>query len=130
MHKTVQLIGLIRAHWGEAGLERLIEARAAESLNRYTKTMEGVSKLQEKVARLAEVLHRDGYMAEWHAEGDECVLLLNHCPIYTAVKACPGLCKSEMATLQKVLGDDVSIERTEHIVNGDRRCAYRISNRM
>jgi predicted ArsR family transcriptional regulator len=25
-----------------------------------------------------------------------------------------------------VLGDDVSVERAEHIVGGDRRCAYRI----
>ena len=26
----------------------------------------------------------------------------------------------------EVLGPDASVERTEHIVNGDRRCAYRI----
>jgi predicted ArsR family transcriptional regulator len=28
---------------------------------------------------------------------------------------------------QQALGKDVSVERTEHIVEGDRRCAYRVA---
>lgn len=126
---TVQLIRTIRTHLGDAALDRLIEARAAESLTGYTSALEGVDDLKEKVARLTEIRSREGYMAEWRAEDEECWLIENHCPICTAATVCQGLCRSEIDTFQKVLGNDVSIERTEHIVSGDRRCAYRISKK-
>jgi predicted ArsR family transcriptional regulator len=125
---TVQLIRVIRTQLGDGAVERLIEAQAAESQSGYTKAMEDASDLQSKVARLAELRSREGYMAEWRAEGDEFVLVENHCPIGTAAKVCPGLCKAEIETFQKVLGAGVSIERTEQISRGDRRCAYRIRN--
>ena len=72
--------------------------------------MQGAGKLEEKVARLADILCREGYMAEWRAEGDDFVLLLNHCPICTAATVCQRLCTSEIATFQKILGDGVTIE--------------------
>jgi predicted ArsR family transcriptional regulator len=125
---TVQLIRVIRSQLGDRGVERLIEAQAAESLSGYTKAMEDASDLQSKVARLAELRSREGYMAEWRAEGDEFVLVENHCPIGTAAKVCPGLCQAEIETFRKVLGDDVAVERTEQISGGDRRCAYHIRN--
>ncbi len=123
---TVQLIRGIRTQLGELAVERLIEAQAAESLTGYRKALEDAGELQTKVARLAELRSREGYMAEWYAEGEEYVLVENHCPICTAAKACPGLCQSEIETFRKVLGDGVSIERTELISTGDRRCTYRI----
>jgi hypothetical protein len=42
---------------------------------------------------------------------------------------CTGLCGKELEVFQEVLGEDVRIERTEHIVAGARRCAYRVSSR-
>jgi predicted ArsR family transcriptional regulator len=123
---TIQLMRVIRTQLGELAVERLIEAQAAESLSGYMKAMEDAGELQNKVARLAELRSREGYMAEWYAEGDAYVLVENHCPICTAAKACPGLCQSEIETFRKVLGDGVSVERTELISNGDRRCTYRI----
>ena len=38
-----------------------------------------------------------------------------------------GFCRAELDTFREVLGPDASVEREEHIVQGDRRCAYRIS---
>jgi len=38
------------------------------------------------------------------------------------------LCGSELQVFQAVLGQRVDIERTEHIVTGARRCAYRIKS--
>ena len=123
---TVQLIRVIRTHLGEPAVERFIEAQAAESLSGYLKATEDATDLQTKVARLAEVRSREGYMAEWRAEGEEYVLVENHCPICTAAKVCQGFCKAEIDMFRKVLGDGVSIERTEQISSGDRRCTYRI----
>lgn len=34
---------------------------------------------------------------------------------------------SELQVFTRLLGSTVSIERVEHILSGDRRCAYRVS---
>ena len=57
------------------------------------------------------------------------MLVENHCPICAAATACQGLCRDELALFQKVLGPNVEVERTEHILAGARRCAYVIRPR-
>jgi predicted ArsR family transcriptional regulator len=79
------------------------------------------------LARLAEARTREGYMAESRPEGEGYLLVENHCPICVAATACQGFCRAELDTFREVLGPDVAVERTEHIVNGDRRCAYRVT---
>jgi predicted ArsR family transcriptional regulator len=66
-------------------------------------------------------------MAEAKAEGDGYVLVESHCPICVAATACRGFCRAELDTFRAVLGPGASVERTEHIVQGDRRCAYRVT---
>ena len=124
---TAGLIRSIRTELGEAVLDRLIDARAAESKAAYAKALEGSAELGERVARLAEARTREGYMAEFWAEGHGFVLAENHCPICVAATACQGFCRAELSTFRDVLGPDASVERVEHIVQGDRRCLYRIS---
>jgi hypothetical protein len=55
-------------------------------------------------------------------------LVERHCPICVAATACTGLCRNELEVFQDVLGPEVRIERTEHIVAGASRCAYRVSS--
>jgi len=124
---TAQLIRSIRSQVGEAALDRLIDLRSAESKATYANALEGASSLGERVSRLAEAREREGYMAESWAEGDGYVLVENHCPICVAATACQSFCRSELDTFREVLGPDVSVERTEHITAGDRRCVYRIT---
>jgi predicted ArsR family transcriptional regulator len=124
---TVQLIGAVRSVLGEEALDRLIEARAAESRAGYAADLEGAADLKERVARLAEARSREGYMAEWRPEGDGYLLVENHCPICAAAAACQGFCRTEREVFEQVLGEGVSVERQEHIVRGDRRCAYRVA---
>lgn len=124
---TAQLIGAIRAQLGEAALDRLIESRSAEARSAYAAALAGSADLGERVARLAEARTREGYMAESRAEGDGYLLVENHCPICVAATACQGFCRAELDTFRAVLGPGVSVERTEHIVGGDRRCAYRVA---
>ena len=124
---TAQLIRSIRTQLGEEVLDRLIDSRSAESRAAYAAALEGAADLGERVARLAEARTREGYMAESWAEGEGYVLVENHCPICVAATACQGFCRAELDTFREVLGPDASVERTEHIVAGDRRCVYRIS---
>jgi predicted ArsR family transcriptional regulator len=123
---TVGLLRAVRSELGEAALAKLIAARAAESLQGYQAALEGSANLGERVRRLAEARTREGYMAECQPAAGGYLLIENHCPICAAATACQGFCQAERDVFQKALGGGVSVERSEHIVAGDRRCTYRI----
>jgi predicted ArsR family transcriptional regulator len=59
---------------------------------------------------------------------DGLALVENHCPVCAAARACQDLCRSELDIFRAVLGG-AAVERTDHIVAGARRCAYRIEPR-
>jgi predicted ArsR family transcriptional regulator len=124
---TVQLIDAMRAELGSAAVERVIDARQAETRRSYQAALDGTRSLAARVARLAEIRAREGYMAEWRRNGKDFILLENHCPICAAARACQGFCRSELDLFRTVLGPDVAVERTEHLLQGARRCAYRIT---
>jgi len=124
---TVQLIGSIRDVLGEAALNKLISAREQNLRGSYTAALSGTGTLETRIARLADLRSREGYMAEWKPDGDGYLLIENHCPVCAAATACQDLCQSELRTFQNLLGADVNVTRTEHIVSGARRCVYRIS---
>jgi predicted ArsR family transcriptional regulator len=65
-------------------------------------------------------------MAEYSKDDKGYLLVENHCPICAAAKICQGFCTSELNTFKFILGNDVSVTRVNHIIAGDRRCAYRI----
>lgn len=124
---TVQLIDAIRGTFGGAALDRIIRGREAEIRHAYRTALENTRSLDARVAALATIRAREGYMAEWHRDGDGFLLLENHCPICTAAAACQGFCRSELQIFRDALGPDALVERVEHILAGARRCAYRIT---
>lgn len=125
---TVELLGAARAAFGEAGIERLISHREADARRRYQAALADCARLEDKLARLARLRSDEGYMAETSRDADGAHLLVeNHCPICAAARACQGFCRSELALFAAVLGPDVRIERTDHILAGARRCAYRVT---
>jgi predicted ArsR family transcriptional regulator len=124
---TVQLIGAIRGTLGAAALDRVIRARQSDSRRAYRAALEGARGLAQRVARLAQIRAREGYMAEWRRDGDGFLLLENHCPICAAASACQGFCRAELDLFRDALGRDAVVERVEHLLAGARRCAYRIT---
>ena len=126
---TVDLIQAMRSAFGEPGLERLLAARTQRQLRAYRRALpDPDSPLGERVAALAALRRREGYMAECSGQRDgSFVLIENHCPICAAAEICQGLCREELGLFQKVLGRDVSVERIDHITAGARRCSYRIA---
>jgi predicted ArsR family transcriptional regulator len=125
---TVELLGSIRAALGEEGLTKVIGTRAKAQEVAYRRAVpEHGCPLAERVSRLAEVRSAEGYLAESVPDGEGGVVLVeHHCPIADAARACTGLCQSELELFQRVLGDDVVVERTQHLMAGDMRCAYRV----
>ena len=124
---TLELIGTARAVFGEKGLDSLIARREHETLERYAARLRNGRTLQARVAELCRIRTEEGYMAECERLPDHSLLLVeNHCPICAAAKACQGFCRSELELFRRLLGDRVTVERTDHILAGARRCAYRI----
>ncbi len=125
---TLDLIGSARQIFGEGGLDRLISERERAMAERYGTALSNCDNLAEKVTRLAQIRSDEGYMAETQILADGSFLLVeNHCPICAAARSCQGFCRSELRLFAGVLGPDASIERSEHILAGARRCAYRIT---
>ena len=124
---TVELIDAVREEFGTKGLERLIARREASTRQGYDRALAGAASLEDRLAKLARIRAAEGYMAEWRPEKDGSYLLLeNHCPICAAAEACQGFCRSELLLFRALLAP-ATVERTEHILAGARRCAYRIT---
>jgi len=124
---TVDLISAMGQAFGSQGLKQLLTVRSRQQLEHYQGHLSGYKSLRRRLDRLAELRTQEGYMAEVLTESDGTLLFVeNHCPICTAAASCTGLCGAELDVFQGVLGDVADVERCEHILNGDRRCAYRV----
>jgi predicted ArsR family transcriptional regulator len=123
---TLEMISAIRAAFGEEGLNRLLQERTRRQLRDYRERMKSAgSGLLERVRALSEIRSAQGYMSECAARPDGTILLAeNHCPICVAADSCQGLCREELSLFREVLGKKTSVERTDHILAGARRCAY------
>jgi len=127
---TVELLDSIRAAIGEEGLDRVIDARAERQQAAYQQVVpDAAAPLRRRVAALARQRTAEGYMAEARVEGDTVLLIEHHCPVCLAAAACTGLCRGELELFRGVLGADVDVERTQHLIAGDPRCVYRIRER-
>jgi predicted ArsR family transcriptional regulator len=124
---TLEMLEAIRAEFGEAGVERLIARRQRAAEAAYEAALAGARDLEARVARLAKLRAAEGYMAEWAREAEGWLIVENHCPICAAAAACQGFCRAELELFRAALGPEARVERTDHILAGARRCAYRIT---
>jgi predicted ArsR family transcriptional regulator len=124
---TLSLIRSVSKAFGKAGLERLLTIRTRQQIAAYRRQMKGSGSLRKRLTALAAIRTAEGYMADVAPQADGTFLLVeNHCPICAAAMTCTGLCAKELEMFQSVLGESVVVDRTEHIVAGARRCAYRV----
>ncbi|MBL8994408.1 MAG: transcriptional regulator [Spirochaetia bacterium] len=115
---------------GEREMGKFLDARKKRLIESYKKEINPKLSLEKQLGKLAEIRTREGYMAEVLPSKDGgYVFVENHCPICSAAKVCQGLCRIELEVFQKTLGG-ATIERSEHILGGKRRCAYRVSSRF
>lgn len=125
---TLSLINSMKEAFGEEGLERLLAIRTREQIAAYQAIVPRSGSLRQRLEALAQQRTEEGYMAQVQAQADGTFLLSErHCPICVAASACTGLCRMELNVFQATLSEDVTIERIEHILAGERRCVYRVS---
>jgi predicted ArsR family transcriptional regulator len=124
---TVDLLAAVRRALGDEGLSRVIDARADAQLATYRAAIPPRGSLRARVGALARLRTEEGYLAEVVEDDDGAIVLIeHHCPICVAAAACQNLCRSELEVFRAALGDDVVVERTQHLLSGSRRCAYRV----
>lgn len=124
---ALELIDVIRSSLGEESLNQLIDSRSAKVQASYRAQLDATAPgLQQQIERLAQLRSEEGYMAEVRLLPDGWMLIENHCPICSAATSCQQFCKSELEIFQRLFENEATIERTDHLLEGARRCAYKI----
>jgi len=133
---TAQIVQAIRTVAGEDVLDEVIALRTRSQQRDYEQAVAAAGdSLVARAEALARMRTAEGYMAEVTSftavagevdDVDDILLIEHHCPICEAAEACAGFCRAELSVFRAVLGDGVSVERTEHVLSGGARCAYRI----
>ncbi len=113
--------------FGAEGVDALIHHRATKQIQTYGTVLGDMTNWGDRTRAIAQLRTQEGYMAEVIEQPDGSVLLVeNHCSICDAARRCPTLCASELEVFSALLGEGITIQRREHILEGDRRCAYHI----
>lgn len=125
---AVALLEAIGAELGADALDRVVAARVAAQQAVYETEIPTAGELRPRVEALARRRSAEGYDAEVLADDDDELLLVErHCPIGAAARTCAGLCSGELELFRRVLGPEITVERTQHVLAGDSCCAYRIA---
>jgi predicted ArsR family transcriptional regulator len=104
---------------GDAVVRQFAAARVAELETRYADVAD--APLDERPARLAEALSRDGYAAT-SAKGEVCQ---HHCPVQHVAAEFPQLCEAETEFFARLLGSPV--RRLTTIALGDSCCTAHVT---
>ncbi|AZE45729.1 Transcriptional regulator, DeoR family [Pseudomonas chlororaphis] len=123
---TVQIIHSVAHLFGQTGINQIIEHRGTQQLAEYQAQLASASSLVERVMRLADARDAEGYMARVESDGDDFLLIEDHCPICAAATKCQGFCASELSQFQMLMQGWGQVTREEHLLHGARRCVYRI----
>lgn len=125
---AVDLLNAIELIHGETAVQQVITHQSQQTLERYQRESgSGEQNLSDRIAKLSKLRTEDGFMAEVRLLPDGWLLIENHCPVCSAAQNCPALCSSELKLFSDVLGNSASVERLEHLMSGNRRCAYKIT---
>ncbi|PJC85729.1 transcriptional regulator [Vibrio sp. HA2012] len=126
---SVQVIEAVETLFGTEGIHKVAQERENKTFHRYQAQLTKKTTLQQKLECLTQLREQEGYMAELHQSETGFTLIENHCPICKAAERCPSFCQSELNVFQRLLGDSCHIERSEHIINSERRCVYLITEK-
>ena len=108
---------------GPGFINKVFRERMKSQLQAYQLQLKD-KPLTERVKELACIRDEEGYMARFHEEEDDYVLIEHNCPIAVIAQEYPHVCEIELALFRQSL--DTKIVREEHLMQGSHRCCYRI----
>jgi predicted ArsR family transcriptional regulator len=124
----VSVLDAIRSTFGATALDKVIAARGEITARLYRERLAKRRGLEARLNALTEIRREEGYMAELSAVDGGWILAENHCPICAAARACQGFCVNELELFRSLL-EGARVTRVEYLLEGARRCAYRIERR-
>lgn len=124
---TVQLLISVKEVFGDAGLDKLIHKREESTLAVYKKAILSFDTITERLRALVKLRNQEGYMASFDKREGCYYLYENHCPICAAATSCLNFCRSELQIFSSLFEGLAVITREEHIIEGARRCAYKVT---
>jgi predicted ArsR family transcriptional regulator len=117
----------LETHDGPEKVEEVFAARRLR-MDREMRPRLQDRDLEGRVAALAELQDRAGYMAEWEKDEDGSFLLREfNCAVCKIARRFPQACANELQLFLDLTEADVT--REEHMASGDRSCTYRIRPR-
>ncbi|OQA41315.1 MAG: Helix-turn-helix domain protein [Chloroflexi bacterium ADurb.Bin325] len=120
-----ELLGYLANRDSGSEVIQLFDQRADRRIRQARAQLEGKS-LAERVAGLADILHNDGYLADWQQVDANTFLLREHnCAVHEVAAEFRAACHSELNFLRAIL-PDADITREEHLMAGGLSCTYRI----
>jgi iron-sulfur cluster biosynthesis transcriptional regulator SufR len=122
---TLDFLQDVQELQGSDMIDSLFDRREQRLSEKYKQDMKGVE-LENRVAELAQLQDKRGYMAEW-TEGEQpgqYFLIEHNCPIHKVAEEYTKACSSELSLFRDVLGADV--EQLECKAKGGQRCVYAI----
>lgn len=113
----------VERHGGRQAVSRFFAEHFGEEAEKLKARLSEAT-LEERLAVVAELLSRQGFMAEW-TSGEAGVRIAEHnCAMHAVAERFPEVCHEELQFLKEVLGRDV--ERKSHIVAGCNACEYSV----
>jgi predicted ArsR family transcriptional regulator len=124
---TCAALEFIEERLGRKAVEEALRRRQRSVAEAYRAATQG-KPFPEKVAALAHLREKDGYMAELHRSGKVGFELLEHnCPVLAIAEKYWEACKVETELFRKVL--DADVEATHRVVAGSHVCRFFITPR-
>ncbi len=108
-------------------VDRLFARRRETRIVRASQRLASKRSLAARVDELAKILDEDGYLATAeHLGRDRHRIVEHNCAIAAVARRYGQACTSEIDFIRAVL-PDTTVERTQHMIAGDRHCGYLIS---
>jgi DeoR family suf operon transcriptional repressor len=122
---TNELLGYL-SDTDPALLDELFAKRRAHRIANAERRLASKRTLASRVAELTKILDEDGYVATFERLGTGVYRIVEHnCAIWAVAQRYGQACTSEIDFIRAAL-PDASIERVQHMVAGNRHCAYEI----
>lgn len=124
---AADLLSALKALDGESKIKEVFRKRHAALTARYAARLKGKG-FEARVRETAAILTECGYMAEASPSERGAYLLTEHnCAIPSVARSFPAACKQELRLIRNLAAGEVM--RVAHLLEGDRHCAYRITER-
>ncbi|RJG19129.1 metalloregulator ArsR/SmtB family transcription factor [Paenibacillus thiaminolyticus] len=124
---AADLLDEMNEMFGESVIRELFERRQEKLEQKHRAAMSGGS-LEQRVAGLAAIQNREGYMVTVDKLDDGSFLFEEaNCPIARIACRYRQACQCELSLFQEVL--DAQVERLECMADGDVKCCYRIAEK-